>query len=114
YPAEVFEGTDEEFAARRADYIRAERAAHPEKNPGQLNKEFDRLVAVRAARAHMDGRASHCGAGRVTYIAADVEDREAVQASIGQILAAEGKIDLLVTAPGIKRAAPLPRKNLYD
>jgi hypothetical protein len=41
YPPEVFEGSDEEFSNRRAEYIRTERAAHPDKNPGQLNREFD-------------------------------------------------------------------------
>ena len=114
YPPEVFEGTDAEFAHKRAEFIRSEHGAHPEKNPGQLNKEFDRMVAARDARANLDEMARHCGADRVTYIASDVLDRDAVDAAIGGILASEGKIDLLINAPGINRAASIPQKSFDD
>ncbi len=114
YPPETFEGTDEEFAGRRAEFIRSERAAHPEKNPGQLNKEFDRMVAARNARANLDEMARHSGPDRVTYIPANVLDREAVGAAIAGILAAEGKIDLVINAPGINRAASIPQKSFTD
>ena len=114
YPSEVFEGSDEEFAGRRAEFIRTERAAHPEKNPGQLNKEFDRMLAARDARANLDEMARHCGADRVTYLAADVFDGEAIGAAIEGILAADGKIDLVINAPGINRAASIPQKSFAD
>ena len=114
YPPEVFEGSDEEFAGRRAEYIRTERAAHPDKNPGQLNREFDRMVAARDARANLDEMSRHCGADRVTYVAADVMDGDALAAAIDGILAAEGKIDLVVNAPGINRAASIPQKSFAD
>jgi NAD(P)-dependent dehydrogenase (short-subunit alcohol dehydrogenase family)/3-oxoacyl-(acyl-carrier-protein) synthase len=114
YSPEVFEGSDAEFSNRRAEYIRTERAAHPEKNPGQLNKEFDRMLAARDARANLDDMARHCGADRVTYVAADVLDREAIGAVLDRVLDAEGKIDLLINAPGINRAASIPQKSLSD
>jgi NAD(P)-dependent dehydrogenase (short-subunit alcohol dehydrogenase family)/3-oxoacyl-(acyl-carrier-protein) synthase len=114
YPPEVFEGTNEEFAGRRAEYIRTERAAHPDKNPGQLNKEFDRMIAARDARANLDAMARHCGAERVTYVAADVMDGDALAAAIDGILGAEEKIDLVVNAPGINRAASIPQKSFVD
>jgi NAD(P)-dependent dehydrogenase (short-subunit alcohol dehydrogenase family)/3-oxoacyl-(acyl-carrier-protein) synthase len=114
YPPETFEGTDAEFMSRRAEFIRTERAAHPEKNPGQLNREFDRMVAARDARANLDEMARHCGGDRVTYIAADVLDRESIGEAIAGVLAAEGKIDLLINAPGINRAASIPQKSFAD
>ena len=114
YPPDVFEGDDEEFASRRADYIRTQRAAHPDKNPGQLNREFDRMIAARDARANVDAMSRHCGAERVTYVAADVSDGDALAAAIGGILAAEEKIDLVVNAPGINRAASIPQKSFVD
>ena len=55
YPPEVFEGSDEEFAGRRAEYIRTERAAHPDENQGQLNREFD-AWSLRATRGPMSTR----------------------------------------------------------
>jgi NAD(P)-dependent dehydrogenase (short-subunit alcohol dehydrogenase family)/3-oxoacyl-(acyl-carrier-protein) synthase len=114
YPPETFVGTDEEFAARRAEYIRSGVADGQGKTPGQLNKEFDRMVAAREARANLDAMAGHSGADRVTYLAVDVLDREAVDTAIAGIVAAEGKIDLLVNAPGINRAASIPQKSFAD
>lgn len=114
YPPETFEGTDEEVAARRAEFIRAGVADGQGKTPGQLNKEFDRMLAAREARANLDEMARHSGADRVTYLAVDVLDREAVDTAIAGILAAEGKIDLVVNAPGINRAASIPQKSFDD
>ena len=71
--------------------------------------------SLRATRAaNLDEMSRHCGADRVTYVAADVTDGDALAAAIDGILAAEGKIDLVVNAPGINRAASIPQKSFAD
>jgi NAD(P)-dependent dehydrogenase (short-subunit alcohol dehydrogenase family) len=114
YPAELFALGDEEFAKSRPAYLREQRAARPEKSLGELNREFDRMADARAARQNIDAMARYCGAENVHYIACDVLDRERLAAVVKDVLAAEGKIDLVVNAAGLNRAASIPVKSLEN
>jgi 3-oxoacyl-(acyl-carrier-protein) synthase/NAD(P)-dependent dehydrogenase (short-subunit alcohol dehydrogenase family) len=110
-PAATFEGTDEAFAHRRPAYIRERRAASPGMPLAQINKDFDRLIEARAARRNLNEMATHCGAGRVHYLRADVLDPASIQAAIGRILERERQVDLVVHAAGLSRTASVPVKS---
>jgi NAD(P)-dependent dehydrogenase (short-subunit alcohol dehydrogenase family)/3-oxoacyl-(acyl-carrier-protein) synthase len=108
----VFEGSDEDFARRRAQHLLRERAAHPDKTVAQANREFDRMLEARSARRNLDEMARHSGAGKVRYIACDVLDRKGLDAALADIVARHGRVDLLINAAGLNRSAAIPVKAL--
>lgn len=110
----IFEGSDEEFARRRPQYIREQRALSPTKPLPQINKEFDRLIEARAARRNIDAMKAHCGPDRVHYLRADVLDAASVQAAVQQIQSREKQVDLVVNAAGLNRSASVPVKAFDD
>jgi 3-oxoacyl-(acyl-carrier-protein) synthase/NAD(P)-dependent dehydrogenase (short-subunit alcohol dehydrogenase family) len=114
YPPELFADSDEEFAKRRPTYLREARAARPERTLGELNREFDRMADARAARQNIEAMARYCGVENVHYVACDVLDRERLAAVVSDILRAEGKIDLVVNAAGLNRAASIPVKSVEN
>ncbi|WP_156723591.1 SDR family oxidoreductase [Streptomyces apocyni] len=115
YPASVFAGSDEEFAAGRAAYISAERAKDGDgRTVADISKAFDRLLNARAARQNLDAMAEHSGAGRVTYLTCDMRDGAAVEKAIGQVLDEQGRIDLLVNAAGLQRSALIRDKDFGE
>ncbi|HEX6355074.1 SDR family oxidoreductase [Actinophytocola sp.] len=114
YPAEVFAGDDEAFARDRQTYIRRGLASGDKKTVAALNREFDRMIDARAARANITAMRTHCGAGRVTYLPCDVTDAESVSTVVDQVLAEEGRVDLLVNAPGRNRSAPIKDKDFAE
>ncbi|MFT9471495.1 SDR family oxidoreductase [Streptomyces sp. Mo3] len=114
WPPETYEGTDEEFAARRAGYIKTEIARRDGRTVADINRAFDRMVNARSARRNLDEMAAHSGAGRVTYLACDMRDGGAVDAAIGQVLAEQGRIDLLVNAAGLQRSGLIKDKSFAE
>jgi NAD(P)-dependent dehydrogenase (short-subunit alcohol dehydrogenase family)/3-oxoacyl-(acyl-carrier-protein) synthase len=115
YPAEVFQGTDAEFSARRAAYLKEQKALHPQKSIGQLNKEFDRMAEARQARRNIEEMERHSGKGKVRYYACNVLDRGALTTTINKITREAGRpVDLLVNAAGLNRSASIPAKSLSD
>ena len=112
--SEMFEGADEDFARRRPQYIREQRAANPDLPLPRINKAFDSLASVRAARRNLKEMAAHCGADRVHYVRADVLDATSVQAAITSILSRERQVDLVVHAAGLSRTASVPVKAFAD
>ncbi|WP_051905110.1 type I polyketide synthase [Streptomyces bicolor] len=112
YPVGTFDGTDEEFAATRARYIREQLAAGG-RTVAEINKSFDRMTDARAARRNLDRMARHSGAGRVTYLHCDARDEESVRRALDTVHAAHGRIDLLVNAPGLNRSA-LIQDKIFD
>ncbi|AQW49147.1 SDR family oxidoreductase [Streptomyces violaceusniger] len=114
WPPETYEGTDEEFAARRAGYIKTEIARRDGRTVADVNRAFDRMVNARSARRNLDEMAAHSGAGRVTYLACDMRDGGAVDAAIGQVLADQGRIDLLVNAAGLQRSGLIKDKSFAE
>jgi NAD(P)-dependent dehydrogenase (short-subunit alcohol dehydrogenase family)/3-oxoacyl-(acyl-carrier-protein) synthase len=113
-PLEAFEGTDEEFARWRPQYIRQVRATNPSVALPTINKAFDRLRNARAARGNLKEMAAHCGVDRVHYLRADVLDAAAVQAAVTWILGRERQVDLVVNAAGLSRVASVPVKAFGD
>ncbi|WP_344014795.1 SDR family NAD(P)-dependent oxidoreductase, partial [Streptomyces thermospinosisporus] len=113
YPASVFDGTDEEFAATRSRYIR-EQLAVGGGTVAEINKRFDRMADARAARRNLDRMARHSGAGRVTYLHCDARDEESVRGALDTVHAAHGRIDLLVNAPGLNRSALIRDKDFDE
>ncbi|MDF2627089.1 MAG: short chain dehydrogenase family protein [Symbiobacteriaceae bacterium] len=115
YPAEVFQGTDAEFSARRAAYLKEQKALHPQKSIGQLNKEFDRMAEARQARRNIEEMERFSGKGKVRYYACNVLDREALITTVNKITREAGRpVDLLVNAAGLNRSASIPAKSLQD
>ncbi|MCW5251224.1 SDR family oxidoreductase [Streptomyces sp. SHP 1-2] len=114
YPAEVFEGDDEAFAATRQSYIR-KRLAGGGGNVARISREFDRMTDARAARANIRAMEEHCGPGRVTYLSCDVQDADAVGAAVGRVLAEQpGGVDLLINAAGRQRSALIKDKSFAE
>ncbi len=114
YPAEYFTGSDADFAKTRPAFLREQKAAQPGKSFGQLNKEFDRIMEARAARANMKEMQRFSGHARVHYIACDVLDRAGLSSALTDVVKAHGKIDLLINAAGLNRAASIPAKSFED
>ncbi|MBH5337826.1 SDR family NAD(P)-dependent oxidoreductase [Streptomyces pactum] len=114
YPPETFTGNDEEFAARRAGYIKAELAKRDGRTVADINRAFDRLINARDARRNLERMAEHSGADRVTYLACDMRDAAAVDAAIGRVLAEQGGIDLLVNAAGLQRSGLIKDKSFAE
>jgi 3-oxoacyl-(acyl-carrier-protein) synthase len=113
-PLVAFQGTDEEFAQGRAQYIRQVKASHPGMPLPLISKAFDRLRDARTARRNLDEMAAHCGVDRVHYVRADVLDAAAVQAAVTWILGRERQVDLVVSAAGLSRTASVPVKAFAD
>jgi len=111
YPDEVYAGSDEDFAAGRRAYLRAQLAARPGTPVAALNREYDRMADARAARRNLDVMAAHCGPARVRYLTCDVTDPDAVRQVVDTVLAAEPGIDLLVNAAGRNGSALIPDKD---
>ncbi|WP_323119153.1 SDR family oxidoreductase [Burkholderia alba] len=114
YGPEVFAGSDEEFARRRPDYIREQKALHPAMPLPVIIKAFERQVEARAARRNIDVMKSYCGPNKVRYLRADVLDAESVRAAVQRILAAGQPVDLVVNAAGLNRSASVQVKAFDD
>ncbi|MFD5538612.1 SDR family oxidoreductase [Streptomyces sp. NPDC127079] len=113
YPAETFEGTDEEFTATRARYIREQLKAGG-RSVAEINRSFDRMADARAARRNLDRMARHSGVGRVSYLHCDARDEESVRRALDTVHAEHGRIDLLVNAPGLNRSALIQDKDFDE
>jgi NAD(P)-dependent dehydrogenase (short-subunit alcohol dehydrogenase family)/3-oxoacyl-(acyl-carrier-protein) synthase len=114
YPKEIFEGTDEEFAARRQSYIREQRALDPGRNLGVIDRQFNRMSEARAARQNIVEMERHCGADRVHYLACDVRDEAQVRRAFEHIHQGGTEIDLLIFAAGLNRSAPIATKSFDE
>ncbi|MBH0778089.1 SDR family oxidoreductase [Nocardia bovistercoris] len=112
-PAPYLDLDDEAFAAAKRDYIRARHAAAPDRTPGQLNAEFQRIRNIRTVRANLD-RIAAAGATEVTYLRCDVVDTAAVEHTMDRILRAHDAVDLLVNAAGLNRSAPIAVKDFAE
>ncbi|TQS28844.1 SDR family oxidoreductase [Microbispora sp. KK1-11] len=113
-PTWVSEGDDAEFARRRTDFWRQERHADPGCPPSELKRRADRLTEAREARRNLARMSEHSGEERVRYLACDVRDAGAVAAAVDAVVAAAGRIDLVVHGAGVNHAAALEGKRLED
>ncbi|WP_275451688.1 SDR family NAD(P)-dependent oxidoreductase [Allosalinactinospora lopnorensis] len=114
HPPETFAGDDEEFAAGRAAFIKAELAKGGGRTVAEINRAFDRMLDARVARRNLAAMAAHSGVDRVRYLPCDVRDPDSVQRAVDQVLAAEGRIDLLVNAAGRQRSSLIRDKDFSE
>lgn len=112
--ADLLAMDDEAFAKTRPDYIRQQKARHPEQPLPAIIRAFERRADARTARMNIEAMRAFCGAHRVTYLRADVMDPGSVRTAIDTILAREPRVDLLVNAAGLNRSASVLVKSLDD
>ncbi|AYN30619.1 hypothetical protein DUI70_0116 [Streptomyces albus] len=89
-------------------------ARHPGESPALLSRRYDQLEQRRERARTLAELERLCGVGRVHYRQCDVLDEAAVHTTVGQILQAEGRIDIVVHGAGLARSASLARKKLAD
>jgi 3-oxoacyl-(acyl-carrier-protein) synthase/NAD(P)-dependent dehydrogenase (short-subunit alcohol dehydrogenase family) len=114
YPPDTFAGSDEEFVASKPAYIKAQLAVGDGRTVADINRAFERMADARAAKRNIDQMSARSGAGRVSYIVCDVRDPASVDRAVGQVLAAEGRIDLLVNAAGRNRSSLIKDKDFAE
>ncbi|MFE6060544.1 SDR family oxidoreductase [Streptomyces sp. NPDC056431] len=98
----------------RADALRELMALHPSETPAALSRRYDRAVQELERAGTLQELERSCGAARVHYRQCDVLDQDAVRTVIDEILAAEGRVDVLVHGAGLARSAGITRKKLAD
>jgi NAD(P)-dependent dehydrogenase (short-subunit alcohol dehydrogenase family)/3-oxoacyl-(acyl-carrier-protein) synthase len=113
-PAAVQAMSDEEFQAYKPIFLRNGKQATPDKPVASLISEFNRLAEARLASRNLAELARHCGADRVHYHRCSILDGARVSEVIGNILAQEGRVDLLINAAGLNKSAPIATKSLAD
>ncbi|MFD4318710.1 SDR family oxidoreductase [Streptomyces sp. NPDC058548] len=98
----------------RADALRELMALHPSETPAALSRRYDRAVQELERAGTLQELERSCGAARVHYRQCDVLDQNAVRTVIDEILAVEGRVDVLVHGAGLARSAGITRKKLAD
>ncbi|KWC76711.1 beta keto-acyl synthase [Burkholderia cepacia] len=112
--ADLLAMDDEAFAKSRPDYIRQQKARHPEQPLPAIIRAFERRADARAACMNIEAMRAFSGAHRVTYLRADVLDPDSLRTAVDTILAREPRVDLLVNAAGLNRSASVLVKSLDD
>ncbi|RQZ64534.1 SDR family NAD(P)-dependent oxidoreductase [Burkholderia cepacia] len=112
--ADLLAMDDEAFAKSRPDYIRQQKARHPEQPLPAIIRAFERRADARTACMNIEAMRAFSGAHRVTYLRADVLDPDSLRTAIDTILAREPRVDLLVNAAGLNRSASVLVKSLDD
>jgi NAD(P)-dependent dehydrogenase (short-subunit alcohol dehydrogenase family)/3-oxoacyl-(acyl-carrier-protein) synthase len=113
HPPELLDAPDGDLPALRAQFLRAGLAKR-EGTVAELNARFTRMLDARRARANLAELARYSGAERVHYLRCDLLDRGAVEAAMAGIVAAEGKVDLLIHSAGINRSASITTKQFDE
>lgn len=105
---------DDAFADRRRRFLR-ERSTGPGRvTVAQAAAEFSRLAQAREVHTNLAGLRRRVGPDRVTYIACDLRDPDAVTAAVQAVHTAHDRVDLLLNVAGINRAAEVRQKPLQD
>lgn len=98
----------------RPEALRDLMSRFPGETPAQLSRRYDRMLQDSERVRTIEGLREACGANRVHYRQCDVLDDRAVSAVIEEILAVEGRVDVIVHGAGLARSAGLERKKLAD
>ncbi|MFD0370488.1 SDR family oxidoreductase [Streptomyces sp. NPDC127114] len=98
----------------RAEALRELMTRYPDETPAALSRRYDRAVQQHERAGTLQELERSCGAARVHYRQCDVLDEAAVRTVIDEILAEEGRVDVLVHGAGLARSAGLARKKLAD
>ena len=107
------EGGETDEPVDREEYLRSAMRLTPDASLQALNRAYDRISDARSARANLVTIGAQNG-GRVVYLRCDVRDPDQVADAVGRVLAAEGRVDLVVNAAGINRSGLLRGKRLVD
>ncbi|KOG56859.1 hypothetical protein ADK75_06335 [Streptomyces virginiae] len=114
YPPETYIGADQDFDARRADFLR-KKLQEPTPVPlPQANQQFERMRQARQAHRNLQRLRARCGNERVHYLQCDLTNPQAVQEAIDTIYTQSGRIDLLLNSAGYNRPASIPNKELQQ
>ncbi len=100
--------------ASRQQALRDLMARFPGETPAQLSRRYDRLVQRHQRARTLAELERVCGPGRVHYRQCDVLDEGAVRKVMDEIIAVEGRVDVVVHGAGLGRSASLARKKLAD
>ncbi|MFC8076429.1 SDR family NAD(P)-dependent oxidoreductase [Streptomyces sp. NPDC057307] len=98
----------------RPDALRELMVRHPSETPAALSRRYDRAVQQAERGETLRELELLRGAAPVHYRQCDVLDEDAVRGVVDEILAVEGRVDLLVHGAGLTRSAGLTRKRLAD
>jgi NAD(P)-dependent dehydrogenase (short-subunit alcohol dehydrogenase family) len=93
----------------KADLIERLRAAGERPTPVMVERELARLERLAAARAAID--AVRAAGGHAYYHSVDLTDGDAVAHVVGEVAAANGRIDVLLHAAGLDVSHALPDKE---
>ncbi len=93
----------------RDDLIARLQADGQRVTPVVVERELARIERTEAARAAM--RALRAGGATVHYRSLDLRDPEAVALVVGEVLAAHGRVDVLMHAAGLEISRSLPDKS---
>jgi len=112
FPRDQLVLTAEELRGRRAQFITCQRAEEPAVSVAQINQRFSRLLDANEAWRNLQRFTELAGPGRVEYLSCDVTDPAATARAATAILEHAGRVDLLVNAAGLHRAASAESKSL--
>ncbi|WMX48573.1 SDR family oxidoreductase [Streptomyces roseicoloratus] len=98
----------------RPEALRELMRLHPSETPAALSRRYDRAVQQLERAGTLEELERSCGTGRVHYRQCDVLDEAAVRTVIDEVLAVEGRVDVLVHGAGLARSAGIARKKLAD
>jgi 3-oxoacyl-(acyl-carrier-protein) synthase/NAD(P)-dependent dehydrogenase (short-subunit alcohol dehydrogenase family) len=106
--------TETALPSPRPEALKVLMARYPGEKIAAVNRRYEAIVREAERTSTIAGLRELCGADRVHYRQCDVTDREAVAAVLGEVLAAEGRVDIVVHGAGVVRITVLARKNLGD
>jgi len=94
--------------------IRELMARFPGEKLASLNRRYEAAVREAERVATIRELRDLCGADRVHYRQCDVRDAEAVAGVVGEALAVDGRVDVVVHGSGLVRSTALTRKDIGD
>ncbi|MEV6938271.1 SDR family oxidoreductase [Streptomyces sp. NPDC051132] len=98
----------------RAQALRSLMARYPGRPIGELNQLYDRSLQDAERADTLRELEKTVGPGRVHYRQCDVLDADAVRRVVDEVLAAEGRADVVLHGAGLARTSMLARKKLAD
>jgi NAD(P)-dependent dehydrogenase (short-subunit alcohol dehydrogenase family)/3-oxoacyl-(acyl-carrier-protein) synthase len=114
YPAEVYSSDEAEFGEWCKNYVKVRLAEQPSLRPAAAAGEVRRIRQARVARHNVVELENLCGPDRVRYSVCDVSDSAAVDQVLGEIMADEEQIDLLIHAAGLNSSAMIAEKDFTE
>jgi NAD(P)-dependent dehydrogenase (short-subunit alcohol dehydrogenase family) len=112
HPGELHALSEEEFRRHEPEYNRAEHARDPGQKMADLKRRLDACRGARELREGLD-RLRALG-GRVEYATLDVNDPQAVDALVADVVSRHGRLDLVVHGAALQSSRGVSRKALDE